>query len=119
MFEATCHCGNVKLVVEQLTETFTACTCSVCHRYGAHWAYYRESQVTQTFSSNMTFGYIRGEFIVFNLCRTCGCLTHWSSQNRDDADPRMGINSRLFPRELTKDIPVRLLDGADTWEYLN
>jgi hypothetical protein len=46
----------------------------------------------------------------FHRCRTCGCITHWSSV--DSSYTRMGVNARLMAPEVLSATPVRHFDGA-------
>jgi hypothetical protein len=41
MIEAICHCGAVKLQIATAPDSVKDCNCSICHRYGVLWAYYR------------------------------------------------------------------------------
>ena len=117
MIEASCHCGDVRMEIAQPPETVTSCNCSICHRLGTLWAYYPIDQVKFLSPPDATATYLWGDReIAFHHCRNCGCTTHWSGV--DPASQRMGVNSRLMPRAVTAEVPVRKLDGADTWTYL-
>ncbi len=117
MIEATCHCGAVRMEIAEPPETVTACNCSICHRLGTLWAYYTVGQVTFLTPPAATATYSWGDKeLAFHHCRNCGCTTHWSAI--DPASQRIGVNSRLMPRAVTATVPVRKLDGADTWSYL-
>ena len=39
MLHASCHCGAVQTEVSRKPQSLTECTCSICRRYGARWAY--------------------------------------------------------------------------------
>ena len=120
MIQGSCHCGKVTIQIAALNPAVTACNCSVCHRLGALWAYYTNSEVTFTAGAGETATYVRqGEGmgdLAFHHCPACGCTTHWSSLN--PSVDRMGINARLLERSLLDGVRVRHLDGADTWTYL-
>lgn len=119
MFEASCHCGNVKLKVATLPESLTTCTCSTCHRYGAQWAYYLPEEVELEYDANVVASYEWGDRdLSFQHCRTCGCMTHYVTKPHYDK-PKVAINARMFPRKDTQDLKIRLFDGADTWKFLN
>lgn len=116
MIEASCHCGAVRISVPELPAKLTSCNCSLCWRVGGLWAYYRPVEVTVT---GETIAYVQGDgMLATRHCPTCGCVTHWTPTERAEAD-RMGINARLMDRKAIAEIPVRHLDGADTWTYLN
>ena len=119
MFFASCHCGAVKLEFDEMPQTLTECTCSICHRLGAQWAYYTRQQVRIAGSPDLQKAYLWGDqCIEFYHCETCGCTTHYESVEKN-VDSRVAINMRMMDREHTKDIPVRKFDGADTWEFLD
>jgi hypothetical protein len=42
---ATCHCGDVRILIPESELTVTSCNCSICRRYGALWAYFTRQQV--------------------------------------------------------------------------
>ena len=96
----------------------TDCNCSICRRVGALWAYYSPAQVTIA-GLDAIVAYVRHDgpdtgYLAFHHCRTCGCTTHWSPI--DTSHDRMGVNGRMMDPDVLKGVPVRHLDGADTWE---
>jgi len=116
---ASCHCGAVTLEAQSAPATLTQCTCSICRRYGAQWAYYTMRDVVVTGAEGTQSSYSWGDHdIEFFWCTTCGCLTHYEDIEKD-ADGRIAINGRMLSREVTATIPVRTFDGADTWKYLD
>jgi hypothetical protein len=117
MIESSCHCGAVKLEIQDAPENVTDCNCSLCRRYGVLWAYYSPVQVRIIAMEHATDVYLWGEkSIEFHRCRNCGCVTHWAAaaQSKD----RMGVNARLMAPDILAAARMRRLDGADTWEYL-
>ena len=119
MLSASCHCGAIKLDVDAKPSTLTECTCSICHRLGAQWAYYTREQVRMEGAPAMRMAYLWGdECIEFYHCKTCGCTTHYESIEKND-DSRIALNTRMLQREDTAGIPVRIFDGADTWRFLD
>ena len=121
MLNGHCHCGNVSFSVGSLPATLTECNCSICHRYGARWAYYKPEQVTLTVGDVPTQTYRWGdEMIDFHHCPQCGCLTHYTGTGKDQQPvDRIALNSRMFPLSQTADITVRHFDGAQSWTYLD
>ena len=118
MFEASCHCGGVKLKTAKSPETITSCNCSICHRLGALWGYYSADEVEITQDKELR-GYSWGrEKLTFHSCENCGCTTHYTAV-RDDGTHRVAINTRMAPIAETKNIHIRYFDGADSWKYLN
>lgn len=119
MFSASCHCGAVNLEIAEKPQSLTECTCSICHRLGAQWAYYTQQQVKVTGSPNTRKAYLWGDkCIEFYHCKSCGCTTHYESVEKND-ESRIAVNARIMrPQDIT-DIPVRIFDGADTWKFLD
>lgn len=123
--EAVCHCGAVKVVVPKPPGAVTSCNCTICHAYGALWAYYEQFEVTLP-AAGLTQEYAHGDkMIAFHRCTTCGCTTHWlgatpvaTSGERNDSG-RMAVNARLLPRDVLQSAPVRALDGLESWEVLD
>lgn len=114
MTEASCHCGAVRLVLENPPETLTQCNCSICRRYAPLTAYYSPARVAIT---GETDTYMWGDRqIRFHRCRNCGCFTHWSPV--DASMDRMGVNARLMPPDVLARARIRKFDGADTWTFI-
>ena len=111
MIEASCHCGAVRFAVEAAPDEVIDCSCSICRRYGALWAYYQAPQVRFAAASGPTDAYLWGRRqLGFHRCRACGCVTHWSAV--DPSYARMGVNARLMAPEVLAATPVRPFDGA-------
>lgn len=118
MINAVCHCGAVALEIAWAPVEVTDCTCSICRRYGALWAYYELDQVRLVPPDAATDVYMWDDrSIAFHRCRTCGCVTHWAPV--DPTLNRMGVNARLMaPGDLAA-ARVRHLDGVVTEGYLD
>ncbi len=119
MLSASCHCGAVQIEVDNKPETLTECTCSICRRYGAQWAFYSRKTAIVTCAADAVSAYAWGDkSIEFYHCVTCGCLTHYESTKKTD-DSRIAVNARMMSPADIADANVRTFDGADTWKYLN
>jgi hypothetical protein len=119
MYEASCHCGNVRIEFSTLPATVTECNCSICRRYGALWAYFRREQVSVKADATRQSAYCWGDrSIEFWHCSDCGCLTHYESVGKD-AGRRFALNARMLPLEQARSIAVRHFDGAASWKYLD
>ncbi len=119
MLTATCHCGAVKIEVDTLPESVTECTCSICRRYGARWAYYTRRTARVLTDPDNVSAYVWGDrMIEFYHCRRCGCTTHSESVEKTDGS-RVAVNARLLPPEAMATVRVRTFDGAETWRYLD
>lgn len=103
-----CHCGRVNIEIPSLPTKLNQCRCSICHRYGAEWAYYSPDDVNiivnaqgsrsppggpraEKESQQADYGsegdkglkyYVREDsdgYLGFYFCGNCGCLTHWAA----------------------------------------
>ncbi|QNL18935.1 hypothetical protein HXX25_05985 [Hyphobacterium sp. CCMP332] len=63
--------------------------------------------------------YVHGDkTLAFISCGVCGCTTHWESL--DHIRPRqLKLNFATADAAIPDSIPVRLFDGADSWDYLD
>lgn len=117
MIEASCHCGSVRLEIDQVPTEITDCTCSICRRYGTLWAYYDPKQV-RIHARDGTQTYAWGDrTLAFHRCPSCGCVTHWAGL--DSSRDRMGVNARLMDMDVRSRARLRHLDGAWTERYLD
>ena len=119
MFNAECHCGNVKLAAKEPPPSLTSCNCSICNRIGALWAYYLSERVEIETSHTNFASYSWGKkSIDFHHCTNCGCVTHYTSI-RENGDRRTAINARMASPTDIDSIPVQRFDGAVSWKYLD
>jgi hypothetical protein len=117
MIKGSCHCGAVQWQFEGQPDAATACSCTVCRRYGVLWIYDYEGEGIKF--SGKTQCYIRGEAIEFHFCPVCGCLAFWRGQRpRADGRRRCAVNVRLAEPEAVASIPIRRLDGLNTFTDL-
>jgi hypothetical protein len=115
MLEATCHCGAVRIEVDEAPARITDCNCSICGRLGALWAYYPSARVRVVHAADATGSYAWGDrAIAFHHCRTCGCTTHYTGLGPDALD-RVGVNARLLPLDPAAPVVVRRFDGRGTF----
>lgn len=118
MISASCHCGSVRLEIDDPPSEVTECNCSICRRYGVLWAYYFLDQVRVSPPDPPTDVYMwNGRTTEFHRCRVCGCVSHWAAV--DGGKDWMGVNARLMAQEALAGARVRHLDGADTDEYID
>ena len=119
MLHGACHCGAVQIEVDSKPESISKCTCSICHRYGARWAYYTRQSARILDSEEVLRKYLWGDkTIEFYHCGTCGCITHYESVEKTD-DGRIAVNTRMMQQADIDSVPVRTFDGAVTWKYLD
>jgi hypothetical protein len=118
MITATCHCGSVRLEVDEKPESLTECNCSICHRYGALWAYYTRQTARMLSAPELMQAYLWGDRIIeFYHCKNCGCITHYEDVEKNP-DSRIAVNTRMMPPEEIAGISVRKFDGASSWKFL-
>ena len=119
MLEATCHCGAVRIGMARRPRSLTQCTCSICRRYGALWAYCtRKTASVLTDASEETAYSWNDRVIEFYHCNTCGCITRYESVDKFEHS-RIAVNARMLCAEDIRKVRIRTFDGAATWRYLD
>jgi hypothetical protein len=119
MLIATCHCGAVEIEMDDTPESVTQCTCSVCRRYAALWAFYTRSTARLTAGSENIVPYCWNDRVIeFFHCKVCGCLTHYEGIEKTP-DERFAVNFRMLDRADIEGIKINTFDGADTWKILD
>ena len=119
MLTASCHCGAVRIEVSSLPTELTQCTCSVCRRYAARFAFYTRRSARVLCAADAVTAYVWSDRVIeFYHCNTCGCLTHYESVHKSH-DSRIAVNARMMPPADIAGVKVRTFDGADTWKYLD
>jgi hypothetical protein len=104
----SCHCGQIGLVLRDEPLDATECNCSICRRTAGLWHYAKPDAVT---IAGDGVGYVQGDRMLTTWhCGTCGCTTHWTAN--DPAYERVGVNLRMFERDLWGDLPRKHVDGA-------
>jgi hypothetical protein len=119
--KGSCHCGETKFEVSEAPASVTRCTCSLCSKRGALWAYYTPAQFRLTTSAENGATYRWGSRTVkHNFCANCGCGTYsespdWSTGKPDFDNPRVGVNSRLLDDFDLDAVAVEMIDGENLW----
>ena len=118
MITGSCHCGAVTWRFEGEPETATSCNCSVCRRYGSLWVYGFEGADVSVAGPTTT--YLQGDCtLAFHFCPACHCLMYWRGlAPRENGLHRLGVNIRMADASAVAHIPLRRLDGLDTWDEL-
>ena len=115
MIEGSCHCGAVRWRFKGAPELATACSCTVCRRYGTLWAYDFEGEGIEV--SGETKAYVPAKDIGFHFCPSCGGLAYWRGvRPRDDGRRRIAVNLRMADPQAVSAIAVRHLDGLGEWK---
>jgi hypothetical protein len=116
--QGTCLCKAVQIGVARVPRQVTQCNCTVCRHYGTLWAYYRRSAVSITAKRGALEDYVvRADGLRFVRCGSCGCVISWDGRGKDP-EQRMGINTRLLDHARMARVPVKVLDGDQTWRTL-
>ena len=117
MVHGSCHCGATKFSLKSPPETLTLCTCTLCSKRGALWAYYAPEDVT--FAAQDDAIYIWNSNIVkHHFCPSCGCGTFsvspvWTDGKPDLTKWRFGLNMRLLDDFDISVLPVIEVDGRN------
>jgi hypothetical protein len=117
--KGSCHCGSTTLEIGAAPQNVTRCTCSLCSKRGALWAYYKPGQVKVTSTEDAIYLW-RTRTVKHHFCPVCGCTTYsespdWSTGEPDFENPRVGINARLFDDFDLDAVPVVTVDGRNLW----
>lgn len=119
MLEGTCHCGDVSWTHDGAPAAVTACSCTICRRYGALWAYGHLNDDVRV--SGRTTAYRRADSgdIDFHFCPTCGCLSHYiATAAKQDGRVVTAVNVRMSEPGSVEGLPVNHFDGLETWHAL-
>ena len=121
MLKGSCHCGNIRFEVTEAPATLVRCTCSICSKRGALWAYYTPAQFTLlTPRANVAEYRWQTKTVAHNFCPVCGCGTFtetpdWSTGEPDFDNPRIAVNAHLFDDFDAWNKPVEVIDGRNEW----
>lgn len=119
MLTGKCHCGGVNWTLKATPEAVTACNCSICHRYGALWAYGYINDDIHSFGKTTTYRRKDGGGIDFHFCAKCGCVTHYVKTFADESGRhRTAVNLRLSDPNLISNLSIDRFDGLKTFDYL-
>jgi hypothetical protein len=100
--KGSCHCGQTQFEVSEPPAEMTRCTCSLCSKRGALWAYYTPAQFRLTSPPENVATYLWGSRTVkHHFCASCGCGTYsespdWSSGKPDFDNPKVAVAVRRF-----------------------
>ncbi|WP_305984169.1 GFA family protein [Roseibium sp. MMSF_3544] len=119
MIEGSCHCGAVHWRLSQRPNSATACSCTICRRYGALWAYGHIDHDIEVTGETKAYRREDGGDIDFHFCTNCGSITHYITTHRqENGRVRGAVNLRMSELGAVSDIPIRHFDGFDRWESL-
>ena len=118
-----CHCGDVVFAIDgEIPAKLTRCTCSVCSRHGALYAYYTPAQfrVSAVTESDAIYRWNTMQ-VAHHFCARCGSLTYIDSpayghdRSWDGVTRRIGASARLFDDFDAAEAPVQVIDGRNLW----
>lgn len=117
----SCHCGATRFEVTDAPTEATRCTCSICSKRGALWAYYTPAQFKLTTPvENVATYQWQSRMVKLHFCGTCGCTTFnespdFSTGEADFDNPKIAINIRILDDFDVDAVPVTVLDGKNLW----
>ncbi|WP_274628610.1 GFA family protein [Arvimicrobium flavum] len=116
----SCHCQSTRFEVDAAPETVTYCTCSICSKRGALWAYYKRADVRILSKDGQSTYLWQSRTVRHNFCSICGCTTYtespdFSTGEPDFDNPRISINARLLDDFDLDAVPVTVIDGKNLW----
>jgi hypothetical protein len=86
--EGSCHCGETVFEVTEAPASVTRCTCSLCAKRGALWAYYTPAQFRLLSPAENVTTYLWGSRTVkHHFCASCGCGTYSESPDWSTGKP--------------------------------
>lgn len=119
MIRAACHCTAVRFELAKAPEWVLDCSCTLCRRYGALWAYPDPDadEVRFVQGADATDTYVWGDrMLAFHRCRECGCVTHMAAL--PPYPPRVyGINARMIPTLDPATVRLRQRDNGHTGRF--
>jgi hypothetical protein len=121
VLKGSCHCGAAAWTLTGDPGPVTACNCTLCHRYGALWAYDFENERIAIIGQTSSFRRIGKEDPALEIlfCPTCAAVLAWRGLRlEEDSRRRMAVNVRLADLEEVADLPIDHFDGAVTFEDL-
>lgn len=119
--KGSCHCGGTQFTIAEAPQSVTRCTCSICSKRGALWAYLTPAQFTLTTPRETVATYLwQTKMVQSHFCPTCGCTTFnespdWSTGKPDFDNPKIAINARLLDDFDLDAVPVEVIDGRNLW----
>lgn len=119
--KGSCHCGATQFELEAAPESLTRCTCTLCSKRGALWAYYPPAQFRLlTAPERMATYRWQTKTVKHHFCPTCGCGTFsespdWSSGQADFSNPRIAVNAHLLDEFDPYAVPLTVIDGRNLW----
>jgi len=121
LLSGSCHCGAAGWTLAGDPGPVTACNCTLCHRYGALWAYDYEGERIAIVGDTRTYRRLGKDDPALEIvfCPTCAAVVAWRGlRAEEDGRIRMAVNVRLAPLEAVASLPIDHFDGLDSFEDL-
>jgi len=121
VLNGSCHCGAATWTLSGDPGSITACNCTLCHRYGALWAYDYENERIRIAGPTARFSRVgkADPALEILFCPTCAGVLAWRGLRLEaDGRRRMAVNVRLAPFDAVADLPIDHFDGLDSFEDL-
>lgn len=119
--QGSCHCGKTRFELSAAPTELTRCTCSLCSKRGALWAYCTPDEFRLLTPPDDVATYRWNSRMIANhYCDRCGCSTYtespsWVDFKPDFDHPKIGVNARLLDGFDLDAVPVTVLDGKNLW----
>lgn len=124
ILSGSCHCGAAGWTLVGDPGAVTACNCTLCHRYGALWAYDYEGERIAVAGETRTYRRLgrpgkNDPALEMLFCPTCAGVLAWRGlQAEADGRTRMAVNVRLALLDAVAGLSIDHFDGADSFEDL-
>jgi hypothetical protein len=119
MLSGSCHCGATGWTLTGDPGSVTACNCTLCHRYGALWAYDYEDGRIEIVGSTSSFRRLGKSDPTLEVlfCPACAAVLAWRGLRLEADDRRrMAVNIRLADFDAVGDLLIDHFDGLETFE---
>ncbi|GAB7358056.1 hypothetical protein MBLNU230_g0218t1 [Neophaeotheca triangularis] len=95
-----CHCGLITITIPSKPTQYNACRCTICHAYGAWWSYYNPADVNVDIADGGERATYQCNAKVQDFCRCARCGSVYSWERHGSGAERMGVNMRMFAKEV-------------------
>ena len=100
----SCHCGDITFSIDgEIPPKLTRCTCSICSKRGALYAYYAPERFrVQAKPDSDSIYRWNTMHVAHHFCARCGCFVYLDSpaydhdRSWDGKTRRIGVIARLF-----------------------
>ncbi|HXU71191.1 MAG TPA: GFA family protein [Polyangia bacterium] len=112
-YMGSCHCGNVKYEVQDLTiDKVVSCNCSMCRRKGALLAFVPATQFKLISGEGDLKNYHFNRNVIDHLfCGNCG-VSSFARGKRPDGTPIAALNVRCLDGVDLDKLDIQHFDGA-------